>query len=69
MKGKYPSKWECLNCDDHDIIFLRLRGMSGTRSFNFHIQKEDVKKLIKDLQTLVDNDNEKLKLKIIHNDE
>ena len=69
MKEKYPSKWECMNCNDHNVIFLKLKGMSGIRSFNFHIQKEEVKELINDLKILVDNDDEKLKLKIIHNDE
>lgn len=69
MKKYYPSKWECMNCTDHNVIFLKLKGMSGIRSFNFHIQKQDIKELINDLKILYDNDDENHKIKIVHNED
>lgn len=58
------AEWEAGNCTNPDVIYLNLKGRMDGRFSHFHIMKEDVKLLIKDLQTLVDNEDERVKLKI-----
>lgn len=54
------SVWETGNCTDKNVIFLNIKGMGDTRYSHLHITKPDLKMLITDLQTLIDNDNENL---------
>ena len=54
------SVWETGNCTDKNVIFLNIKGMGDTRFSHLHITKSDVQMLITDLQTLIDNDDEKL---------
>lgn len=64
---RHFSSWEMGECNDHKTIYLNLRGMSDKRYAHFHIQKEDVKILINDLQKLIDNQDERLQLKLKYN--
>ena len=58
------SYWEMGNCTDHNIIFLNLKGMMDSRYSHFHILKSDVEMLINDLQKLLDNNDDRIDLRI-----
>lgn len=61
------SVWEMGECTDKSIIYLNLKGMNDSRYSHFHITKSDVEMLISDLQTLLDNNNDRLHLKLTKN--
>lgn len=59
------SMWETGECTDKSVIYLNLKGMGDSRFAHFHITKSDVEMLINDLQTLINNKDERLHLKFI----
>lgn len=60
---KLNAYWEMGQCIDEDIIFLSLKGRIDSRYSHFHLAKSDVKLLIRDLQTLLSNqDNKSLRI-------
>lgn len=59
-KNYYKSTWEMGNCSDKNVIFLNMKGMADSRFSHFHITKDDVKLLIKDLEMLINNEDEHL---------
>lgn len=57
------AEWETCTTNSPEIIYLGFKPMYGTRYNHYHITREDVRNLIKDLETILDS---KEKLKIEH---